>query len=165
MTTFPNTPPLGLIPEAQFFDNTSDWNTTGLEVELKYYFHSDAFIHLNYGYADIDGKRLRGLSPRTFESIDDALAQHSLGILVSRKFGQGLRLSSAYYYQSDMRWLGQNGPVEVNRLDLVGGKEFHMGTSTLDVSLILQGLLGEYDELQIDNTFEPRAFLEIELVF
>ncbi len=162
---FPTPPPFGIIPSAQKFDNTSDWRTTGFETELKFRICPDSFLHLNYGYADIDGKRLRGINPEVFESIDDALAQHSLGVLVSKQFANKLSVSSAYYYQSDMRWLGQNGTVQVNRLDFRANKTFKIASSELDLGLIMQGLLGEYDELQVDNTFEPRAIFELGLSF
>ncbi len=158
---FPLAKMTGIIPVIDIYDNISDWSTTGFETEFKYFFGQNAFVHLNYGYADVNGQRLRGLSPTIFENVDDAVAKHSLGILLSKKFDSNLHFGAAYYYQSDMSWLGHEGPVEVNRLDLMARKSYWLGDSKIDLSFILQGLLGNYDELQLGNEFEPRAYFEV----
>ncbi len=158
-----NLPPLQ-FPGA-FFDNALDWNGTGLETEIHVNLARNTFIRVNYAYIDVSGRGRTGINPSTFQNLDDAMAKHSLGILASKKWQNGFGLSSAYYYQSKMRWRTESTEEGVNRLDIKGSYRRNIGGTVIELAAIGQGLLGDYTELQIDNVFEPRGFFQVSIDF
>ncbi len=160
---YTNLPPLQ-FPGA-YFDNALDWNGTGLETEILFHLSQDAFLRINYAYIDVYGTGKTGINPATFQNLDDAMAKHSLGVLASKKWNNGFGLSSAYYYQSNMRWRTESTREDVNRLDIKGSYKHHFGDSSVELAVIGQGLLGDYYELQIGNKFEPRGFFQASIKF
>ncbi len=157
-------PPTGNIPDGIFTGNITQADINGFEAELKYNFENNGLIHLNYAYADVDATQQQGASLVNV-SIDDSVPKHSLGILASRTLG-GFDFSTAFYHLSDIHWLRFIETVDsYERLDFRVGKTIKQGDNELNLSLTLQNLLGDYDEFQVGQNFETRAYLQIGVSF
>lgn len=145
-------------------DNSLDANTYGIETEIKYRITPETFIHLNYGYANSDGAFLENNVTNNIESIDKRTPKHTLAILGSHKFNQGFYASSAYYYQSELQWFGNDQrTASYDRLDLRFGKNSNLYGKKFNIELLFQNLLDDYIEHRVGNVFDTRAFIRLQL--
>ncbi len=149
---------------AEITNNELDANTYGIETEIKYRINPQAFIHLNYSYANSNGSFVEDSFNNTIGTLDKRTPKHTLGILASHQFQYGFFASTAYYYQSDLQWFGNDQrTASYDRLDLRLGKNTKFYGKEINIEFLLQNLLDDYIEHRVGNVFDTRAFLRLEL--
>jgi len=143
--------------------NTKDWQTAGLELQLKLQPWPHSWLHFAYAYADAKGEHNDGNgNPAT---LDDRVPTHTLALLASHEFSPSLQGSLAFYRQTSVEWKGGDTLDPYSRLDARVEKGFSYASNQGSIELILQNLLSSYTEFSVNNDVDSRAFVRLNLNF
>ncbi|HEY5717988.1 MAG TPA: TonB-dependent receptor [Motiliproteus sp.] len=144
--------------------NNAAWNSSGLEVELRYRPDATRWVAVLYSYLNINGRMQGGdLDPGVSFSLDEFGPTHGLALLASQGFKNRLTLSGALYYQSATRWINGAETEAYTRIDTRLSKDFNFGARSATLAVVVQNVGGDYAEFQQRNRFETRTFLNLDL--
>jgi iron complex outermembrane receptor protein len=141
----------------------------GAEIQLVYRPSHRTLFSLQYSYAEASGRIIRiiqgGQPVRYNENIDEGTPTHTLSLLTSHVFSEGLQSSLEYFYVSAMEWGGDGSSLpSCRRLDVKISKNFSFDSVAGKISLIMQNALDdEYMEFQVQNIFDRRAYLQLNM--
>ncbi len=143
-------------------DNIARWDIHGVDGQLSWQPHPASRVSLQYAYADVRGIRVR--ADNDISSLKRRVPRHTLSLLASHRFGNGLEASAVYYRVSPVKWLGGAAIDWYSRTDLRLALPLHLGKGESEVTLVAQKLFGdEYLEYQSNNKFERRIYLQVRL--
>ncbi len=143
-------------------DNIAHWNIHGVDGQFTWQPQPASRVALQYAYADVKGVRVR--SDTDISSLKRRVPRHTLSLLASHRFGNGLEASAVFYRVSPVKWLGGADIDWHSRTDLRLALPLHLGNGESEVSLVAQKLFGdEYLEYQSNNKFERRVYLQVRL--
>ncbi len=145
-------------------NNTADWDMSGVELQVKYRPTDKTLIFGHYGYRTMDGKRVRSYQPtRRYRDIDDYGPRHTANLLLSQKLTNSLTASLNTYHISEADWRDGNEVDGFTRVDAQLRWELGIGDSKGALSLIGQNLGGDYTEHGLNNVFDTRVYIKMEL--
>ena len=155
-------------------DRGGHWTTRGVEGQVRFRPDQKTLIFGSYAWAKTKGSEPTRLDingmPVDWESLNDTTPEHTLALQMSRELTRGLSGTLALFHISDMRWLGEGGPVDAyTRIDAKLTKSLKISDTELKVDLIVQNLTNAaYNEFRDDgvfkkagNEFERRGFLQL----
>lgn len=140
------------------FRNFDSAELRGLEGQLQYRPDSVTRFMLGLARTFID-------STDGDQTYSRSMPSTSLGVLASRRFGQGWSGSLAYYQVGAVSAMGEGGPVGLSRRwDGRIAREFRVGSSQAELALVAQNLFDEgYQEFSPANLMGRRAYLRFSL--
>jgi iron complex outermembrane recepter protein len=144
------------------FENLYETTVTGIEVDLDYYIDRSLRIAASGTVLNIDS----GQDPAEGKSreYEESAPQRSASVLVMKDFNELYSGSLGFYYTGDMAWMDANhhntctdGYPNINgcgfrnthdysRLDLRLARNFSIGNERLSAAIVLQNLLGDYND-------------------
>lgn len=162
--------------QIQLYENSTRWQNTGAEAQLKLQFTDSAWGLFNYSYTNTtDYVRDKGPDPDkggTGEDHDPKSPLHTASLLLNFTLPRQWQLSIAQYYIDEVEWDEGNAfrAGERNGLDQTDirlGKRIRLGSgSSLEAALIMQNVLGnEYVEFYQYNILDRRNYLQLTLNF
>lgn len=143
------------------FVNLDRAHVRGAESSLHYRPTRRDRLRFSYAYLRIDS------TDRDPEyAYSDSAPKHSFSLLATHRTPEGVEASAAYYYVDSMTWLGGVGePVNpTKRLDLRFGVPLKGPKVSGEVALVLQNLLGPYEDFRRRNQFDTEAFITASLI-
>lgn len=150
--------------------NDGHVETSGAEAQLVYRPDESTLYSFQYSYADASGriiKLIEGDQPvRYNERINEGTPNHTLSLLTSRVFSDGIQASLAYFYLSDITWGGDGDSLpSYSRWDAKITKSLAaVGDLAGKIGLLVQNLLDdEYTEFRDDNIYYRRVYLQLSL--
>ncbi|RME34539.1 MAG: hypothetical protein D6786_04550 [Gammaproteobacteria bacterium] len=154
--------PGDLLGKVFINDNITRWDIHGVDGRLDWQPGPESRVSLQYAYADVRGVRVR--SDTDLSSLKRRVPRHTLSLLASHRFGNGLQASAVYYRVSPVKWIGGADIDWYSRTDLRLALPLPLGGAGSEVSLVAQKLFGdEYLEYQANNRFERRIYLQLAL--
>ncbi len=174
--TFPDDGGDGAGPDDPFvYLNGVDSNIYGLELQLSWKPRHGSLVHFNYAYMQGTVTQLRKIKgsesvPVEYRRLDrkgyQVIPDHTLSLLASHRFANGIQVSGGFYRISAMKWLGDGEALpSYNRLDARLAKMFSLDGYQGYVALIVQNLLEDYYEFRFKNIFGQRLYLQAALEF
>ncbi|OMH39652.1 TonB-dependent siderophore receptor [Motiliproteus sp. MSK22-1] len=143
--------------------NVAEWQTKGLELQLKLQPWQHTWLYLAYAYADAKGHHNE--DSENSISLDNRVPTHTLALQASHDFGNALQGSFTFYRESSVSWKGGAELDSYNRLDARLEKGFSFGETEGSIEFIMQNLLSTYKEFDVNNNFDTRAFIRLNLNF
>ena len=143
--------------------NVAEWQTKGLELQLKLQPWQHTWLYLAYAYADAQGHHNE--DAENIISLDDRVPTHTLALQASHDFGNMLQGSFTFYRETSVSWKGGAEIDPYNRLDARLEKGFRYGETEGSIEFIVQNLLSTYKEFDVNNNFDTRAFVRLNLNF
>jgi len=143
-------------PGLQIIDNQGSATINGLEFEVNYRPNKFTIFHTGYAFTDIS---------RTTSTLKDSAPKHNFNFLVSQRYRQQWQTSIAYYYMSEMEYLGgQNNPQsKFQRLDLNISKTLTFNANNeLNITLKTQVALDKNTDFHSQAAADNRIFLQVE---
>jgi iron complex outermembrane receptor protein len=142
-------------PILEITDNTDSAHTRSFETELNYRPNSYFLLHAGYAYTNVT---------HSTNELKNSIPKHNLNILVSQQLNAEWKGSIAYYFMSDMQYLGsQNSPQDTfQRLDLSISKQLSLSSKkSFNVKAIVQLALDKNIDFHEQATVDNRIFLEV----
>jgi len=140
-------------------DSGGGWTTRGVDIQLDYRPTKDTRLVAAYSRARIDGRVAGGLDElgtvSEYEVLDDSVPRNTLSALLSHQFTPQWVGSLALFYMDEVRWRGEGSAVDdYTRLDLKLARNFHFGSGSGQLALIVHDLTNEeYNEFRIPGTY------------
>lgn len=158
-------------PDQPFaYINSGSLNINGFEAGIHWEPSSRSQLHIAYSLANSYGTQIKKNPPtQAFENyriLDRRVPPSTLSVLGSHDFGNGFRVSSAYYYMDDIAWAGDGDTLpSTRRWDIKLTRSFDLQKADGQVSLILQniGPDNDFQDFHEENVWEERIFLEARL--
>ena len=143
--------------------NDGIFEVEGVEMQLKYQLNPKDFISLQYAYLNAHSTLTRRVgSPTLWISPERSVPENTLSLLISHDFSHGYEASIAYYYVSEMEWLGDGDFREdFHRVDLRIAKNWRIGKKRLKTEFIVHNIGDDYFTFRDENLFETRYFLRL----
>ena len=142
-------------------DQAYDWETTGLEMQLSWQLAPGHRLFAQYAYVDFDGELLRSRDPNRYKEINDALPDHSAGLLYSVELTPWLDFSSFVYYRGDVDWEGGDELDSHTRLDFRLATRLPLMGQVLSVELLAHNVLDDFQDYDENLEFERRLYLRV----
>ncbi|MDE2196087.1 MAG: TonB-dependent receptor plug domain-containing protein [Gammaproteobacteria bacterium] len=141
--------------KAQDFANRDSAILSGAETQFNYNPTPDTRVIVNYAYLDITGASVSGSAPH-----------HNFSILAMHTLSNGIDVSMGFYFLSSMSGLDTGTPIaSQRRLDLRLAAPLPQLTPGARLSIILQSVLGSYQDFKYVNIFEPRILVQLSTPF
>lgn len=148
--------------------NTQQWESNGLEFQLKARPSPSSLAVFNYGLINTAGSydRNKGL----LRDMQHYTPQDTASLLLSYTFTNQWQLSAAHYFMGTTRWLegtSHNPRKAYRRTDLQIRTQLPLSAGLdIEVRGIIQNLFDDrYQEFYDYNLFDRRAYLEVKLLF
>jgi iron complex outermembrane receptor protein len=158
----------------QFISDTSLWEWTnstqadirGVEFEFKYMPSYKTFFHFQYSFAQcLDCTWVRYMDeqhPDHIRDVSQSVPRHTMSLLAQRVLVSDWTVAAAYYAMSKMRWLEDGSLLDAyDRWDVIFGYSRKFRNIKLKSQLVVQNLLGNYNEFNLYNNFETRVFIKL----
>ncbi len=143
-------------------ENRGELTVRGIEASLTLHLGSDTELLFNHAVTDADGSGF-GNEP-VVNHTQMTVPDRTSSVLLTHRFTKGLDASLGYYAISDMRWDGNGSSIEAyQRIDFRLSNTFQANGRRGELSLVMQNLLGDYEEFIKENRFGRRAFLTLAL--
>jgi len=145
------------------FDNDGRLKVEGFEMQLKYQVAAKDFISVQYSNLDAQStlKKVNG-GTELWDRPEKSVPEHTFSALLSHGFARGYEASIAYYYLSEMYWLGSGTLVDnYQRWDLRLAKDWRIKNNHYKAELIAQNIGDDYVTFEKDNIFETRIYLRL----
>ena len=142
----------------------------GGELQLRYQTGPRDFVSLQFAKLDTDIVQSRQRNPdgtldtiRWFENI---APNYTASLLASKTLPHGFEVSGAWYYLSNMVWLGDGDRLEqYNRFDARLARRWRSSGSNLMLEAIVQNIGNGYYSFRDENIFDTRAYLRFSIGF
>lgn len=142
------------------FANQNDATMGGTEMQVRYRVTPDSQLIFTHSYthttsSDADNNVLSRTTP-----------VHNFGLLGMHSLGDSWYGSFGYYKVGGLEALGWSTPVDAyQRLDLRLARRFKAGVTRGEFSVVLQNVLGDYNDFRNDNVFDRRGYMNLTLDF
>lgn len=154
-----------------FNNNTSVWtnngysDTNGFEMQIIYKPSRVSYFSFQYSFAEVAGSLIDKLNPSSYSDMSNYTPRHTFSSLLSQTLNGGWRASAVYFYTSEMEWGGEGDLLDgYDRWDVRLVKEFKVMRGIGNISLIIHNLFNkEYEEFRIENKFNRRTFLQLNI--
>lgn len=148
-------------PGAAVFANYDHARLAGFETGLNYRPSEDTRLVLAYAYTDI------AASDRTDQvQFTHSAPLNTLSLLAIRRLSARDTASAAYYYVGKMQaWDTLQRRDPVRRLDVRLAHAFRAGSTRGTAAIVLQNVLGSYQEMKLANTVDSRVYGSLTLNF
>ena len=149
-------------------ENAMNWDSYGVEFQLKSRPWSGALWIFNYGYQHVDGlldKGVKRANDLELHILDDGAPMHTASALLSQKFESGWQLSLASYYMDEVEWLEGGKRDAFWRSDLKLARSWSLDNQwKLESALIVQDLFNEsYSEFYAFNEVDRSVYFQLML--
>jgi len=131
-----------------------DWaDIYGAELQIVYQPKLRTRIYSTYSYEIVKSSDLDG-------NFSDTAPTHKFSLLALHRLSNGIEGSAAYYYNSDMQWLGSDPVDSYSRIDFRLAKYFHFNKTDADIAIVVQNVLDKkIADFDPDSTVNRRAYL------
>ncbi|MFN2308757.1 MAG: TonB-dependent receptor plug domain-containing protein [Gammaproteobacteria bacterium] len=162
-----------------FHSNDGRLMVNGIEAALTYRPDRRRMLGVNWAYARGKGLALDdycspdfnpiGCDPPLggiweYEDLAENVPTHTFSVFAMQRFPGQMDISGTYYRVSQMNWLGDGDRLaDQDRLDLRVAKHFPAGATRNTLALVMQNVLGEYQEFRAENVFDTRVYVELTL--
>ena len=146
--------------------NSGSLNINGFEIGLRWNPSPRSMLHVGYSLTNAYGQQLKKVSPSVYRNLYPRVPELTVSVLGSHEFGNGIKISSAYYYLDYMSWAGDGDDTPINRRwDVKISKSFELQRADGELSLILQniGPDNDFSDFHEENLWNDRVFLEARL--
>lgn len=142
--------------------------TVGIEFQLNYKPSKKDQIWLAYSYARLNGQYIfnRDVSgTNLYRDLAESVPRHTLSLLLSHDFDQGLAVSAGYYNVSSMRLIGGDQTGGYNTVDFRISKTIKAGSLKGRYEFIVRDATGSYFDYDNKYINKPRVLVAVELDF
>jgi iron complex outermembrane recepter protein len=144
---------------AQTFVNRDSARVSGFEAQVRYHPWQDTRFVFNYAYTHI-------ASEDRVDRISQSAPRHNFGLLAMHRLPSDYYASLGFYRVSSMEWLGAGDKVNgYSKLDLRLGRRFKAAGANGEVAVVVQNLLGEYQDFRTVNAAQRRVYLSLAMEF
>jgi iron complex outermembrane receptor protein len=141
--------PDSLDSEATDFHNLDKAMITGSELQLHWQPERNTRVILGYANVRIESN---DLDARYSESAP----RNSMSLLGLHELGDGLLVSAAFYYQDEMRFVGEHPIGALRRLDLRLAQRFRLADVQGEAAIVLQNMLGKQVSFNEEDSIADR---------
>lgn len=154
-----------LNPGAFVRVNGGETKIQGVETNVDYRPWDGGRVWLSYAYAEVD-QQSPAAALRSLQRLD-ATPRHTVGVLLSQRFGGSWQASAGYYAMDEMAWQAWGSDLDnYDRVDVRLAKRFQTGETDALLELVGQNILGSaYAEYSINNVFDRRTYIRFSLQF
>ena len=144
---------------AQTFVNRDSARVNGFEAQVRFHPWRDTRLIFNYAYTHI-------ASEDRVDRISQSAPRHNFGLLAMHRFLSDYYASLGFYRVSSMEWLGAGDKVNgYSKLDLRLGRRFKAAGANGELAIVMQNLLGEYQDFRTANAAQRRVYLSVAIEF
>jgi len=145
-------------------DNSSSWDTTGVEAQLFYRLSERSWARLHYAYQDLDSRYINRFEPTLeIKDFDGGTPRHSGGLLFNHRWSEQFDAGFFVYHQSGVDWRNGNQIGAFTRIDAQVTWRLQIGPSRGQLQLVAQNLGGDYREFNRENRFETAFYLRAQV--
>jgi iron complex outermembrane receptor protein len=135
--------------EATDFRNLDKAMITGSELQIHWQPERNTRVILGYANVRIESN---DLDARYSESAP----RNSMSLLGLHELGDGLMVSAAFYYQDEMRFVGEHPIGALRRLDLRLAQRFRLADVQGEAAIVLQNMLGKQVSFNEEDSIADR---------
>ena len=139
----------------------------GGELQLKYQAGPRDFISAQVSKLETDASWRLQLNPDFVTVWNESIAPvYTTSILASKTLPDGFEASAAWYYVSNMIWLGDGDRIKgYNRTDVRLARRWKSVGTDMMLEAIVQNIGDDYITFRDENLFETRAYLRFTIDF
>ncbi len=150
--------------QIKVLSNTSEWETSGVELQFSYRPLAGSLVRLSYTYLNLESDFLKYTQPaELWSDFNNSRPRHSGSLLLAHQLTPRLDASVMSYYQSDVEWRGGNPVEEFLRIDAQLSYQFMFAGAPVKLQGIVQNLGADYSEFSRNNVFETRFYIKVEV--
>ncbi len=160
--------PFPRIDERTFiYKNDGVLEVNGFEMQMKYQLAAKDFISVQYANIDVKSTLQRRIeTTELWDRPSESAPEHTVSAILSHGFTHGFDASVAFYYVSEMHWLGDGDLLNsYQRWDLRLAKQGRIATNRYKAEILAQNIGDNYETFRKENIFEPRLYLRLSLEF
>jgi len=149
------------LPDNEAFDfrNRDKAMITGSELQLHWQPEWNSRVILGYANVRIESNDLDA-------AYSKSTPRNSVSLLGLHELGDGLLASAAFYYQDEMRFVGEHPIGALRRLDLRLAQRFRLSDVQGEAAIVLQNVLGEQVSYNKEDSIADRiGFLTVNFRF
>lgn len=153
------------------FENTQGLKLTGFESSLNYKPNNKLNIYLNYSNITIENNLTQSqILNEDYEDFSETAPTDSFGLTLFSQFDKKFSGSIEYFNIGKMRWVDNADPIDkFNILNIKLSYNIKIKKTTVNTSLILQNLSGEYNDYNAfggvaESTSGEKVLVDIKLI-
>ena len=135
--------------EAIDFRNRDKAMITGSELQLQWQPERSSRVILGYANVRIESNDLDA-------DYSKSAPRNSVSLLGLHELGDGLLASAAFYYQDEMRFVGEHPIGVLRRLDLRLAQRFRLADAQGEAAIVLQNVLGKQVSYNDEDSIADR---------
>jgi len=135
--------------EATDFRNRDKAMITGSELQLHWQPERNSRVVLGYANVRIESHDLDA-------AYSESAPRNSVSLLGLHELGDGLLASAAFYYQDEMRFVGERPIGVLRRLDLRLAQRFRLADAQGEAAIVLQNVLGKQVSYNEEDSIADR---------
>jgi len=135
--------------EAIDFRNRDKAMITGSELQLHWQPERTSRVILGYANVRIESNNLDA-------TYSQSVPRNSVSLLGLHELGDGLLASAAFYYQDEMRFVGEQPIGALRRLDLRLAQRFRLADVQGEAAIVLQNVLGKQVSFNEEESISDR---------